>query len=41
MPEFNYLKIADQVLKGDTAAASKLIRMAEEEDPLVYRAYRY
>jgi LAO/AO transport system kinase len=40
MQQFDITKIAGQVLKGDTAAASKLMRMAEEEDPQVYTALK-
>ena len=45
MPEFDIKKIAGDVHKGDIIAASKLIRMAEEEDPGIYavlkQLYKY
>ncbi|MBM3709340.1 MAG: methylmalonyl Co-A mutase-associated GTPase MeaB [Actinobacteria bacterium] len=40
MPKLDITKIAGQVLKGDMVAASKLIRMAEEEDPQIYTALK-
>jgi len=41
MQQFDIIKIAGQVRKGDMVAASKLIRMAEEEDPQVYAALKH
>ncbi len=41
MSEFDIAKIAAKALKGDTVAVSKLIRMAEEEDPQVYAALKH